>query len=68
MNLLLSTMEGEGQDYSLLLYYEHYNDCTPSELVLSGQWSQEIRSIKDIFQFYYEDMKMLTRDTDQSNL
>ena len=39
---------------------------TPSsELVLSGQWSQEIRSIKDIFQFDYdcEDIKTLSRKT-----
>lgn len=41
---------------------EKYKDGT-EEQILTGAWSQEIRSSKDIFQFDYEDMKLLTRDT-----
>jgi hypothetical protein len=45
---------------------EEYNDGTPSELVLTFQESWQILSSKDIFQFDYEDMKMLTENTKKS--
>ena len=41
---------------------EHYNDGTPSELVLTSERSQQIMSSKDLFQFDNEDMKLLTKE------
>lgn len=43
---------------------EVYNDGT-SEEVLTSASTREIRSSKDLFQFDYEDMKLITKQTKQ---
>ena len=44
----------------------HSDGSTTVEDVLTGQYSHEIRSVKDIFQYYHEDVRALNRDIKRS--
>jgi hypothetical protein len=41
-------------------YTEHYPDGS-SEMALQDAWSYQVRSIKDLIQFDYKDVKILNK-------
>jgi hypothetical protein len=54
--------EEEVVKVSVSCYHTEKNADGTEELVLSGAWGCQIKSSKDIIQFDYEDMKILTKN------